>query len=171
MNFKISNQRLHLPTKVRVILLENLVIFKYMNFKISNQRLHLPTKVRVILLENLESEQLQNYIIFLFNSNLTYACQIWHQLEGLINKISTILNKAIIIINFKLKINPSRNLYQSNKILKLRDYIRLINYIYVCKTHSKRLSPIRIFTNIFEKANDTHNYVTRLSLQNSDKIT
>ena len=32
-------------------------------------------------------------------------------------------------------------------------------------------SHLRIFTDVFEKANEIHNYATRLSLQNSVKIT
>ena len=97
------------------------------------------------------------------------TCQIWGQCEYLINKISAIQDKAIRINIFKLKNYPARALYQSNKILKLRDYIRLINSIYV--KHVLEDSHLRIFTDIFKKANKIHNYATSLSLQNSVRIT
>ena len=136
-------------------------ITKHMNFRISGQRVHLSSKLRylgVILQENYECEQhlntltpklnralgllakIRHYVpksllkiiyFSLFNSHLICSCQIWGQREDLINKISTIQDKAIRIINFKPKNYPAGNLYQSNKILKLRDYIRLINSIYV----------------------------------------
>ena len=32
-------------------------------------------------------------------------------------------------------------------------------------------SHVRTFTDVFQKANEIHNYATRLSLQNSGKIT
>ena len=105
----------------------------------------------------------------LFNSHLIYPCQIWGQREDLINKISAIQDKAIRIINFKSKNYPAVKLYQSNKILKLRDYIRLINSIYVKSVLED--SHLRIFTDLFKKPNEIHNYATRLSLRNSVKIT
>ena len=73
------------------------------------------------------------------------------QREDLI-KICAIQDKAIRIINFKPKICPAGNLYQSNKILKLRDYIRLINSKYVKSVLEN--SRLRIFTDLFGKANE-----------------
>lgn len=122
-----------------------------MNFRISH---YLSNKVRypgVILQGNLEWEQPLNtmtpklyralgmlaktphYVpksflitnFSLFNSYLMYTCQIWGHREGLINNISAIQDKAIAIINFNPKNYPAGNHYQSNKILKLSDYIRL----------------------------------------------
>ena len=108
--------------------------------------------------------------ISLFNSHLIYTCQIWGQREDLINKISAIQDKAIRIINLKPKNYPAGKLYQWNKILKLRDYIRLIYSMYGKSVLED--SHLRIFTAIFKKANEMHNYhTTRLSLWNSVKIT
>ena len=108
--------------------------------------------------------------ISLFNSHLIYTCQIWDQHEDLINKISAIQDKAIRIINLKPKNYPAAKLYQWNKILKLRDYIRLIYSMYGKSVLED--SHLRIFTAIFKKANEMHNYhTTRLSLWNSVKIT
>ena len=89
--------------------------------------------------------------------------------KDLFNKISAIQDKTITIIDFKPKNYPAGNFYQSNKILKLRDYIRLINSMYVKSVLED--SHLRIFTNAFEKANKIHNYATRLSVRNLVKIT
>ena len=78
-------------------------------------------------------------------------------------------DKAIRIINFKPNNYPAGKLYQPNKILKLREYIRLINSMYVKSVLED--SHLRIFTDVFKKANEIQNYATRLSQQNSIKIT
>ena len=91
----------------------------------------------------------KNYILLtfqLFLIQLIYACQIWGQCEDLVNKISAIQDKAIRIINFKPKNYPAEKLYQSNKILKLRDFARLINSIYVKSVQED--THLRTFTDI-----------------------
>ena len=70
-------------------------------------------------------------------------------------------DKAIRIINFTPNNYPAGKLYQPNKILKLREYIRLINSTYVKSVLED--SHLRIFTDVFKKANEIHNYATRLS--------
>ena len=170
MNFRISDQRVHLSCKVRhleVILQENLEWEQHLNPVIPklNRALRLLAKVRYYVPKSL----LKTKYFSLFNSHLIYACQMWGQREDLINKISDIQNKAIRIINFKPKNYPGGKLYQSNKILKLRDYIGLANSI--CVKSVLEDSHLRIFTDIFKKVNEIHNYTTRLSLRNSVKIT
>ena len=105
----------------------------------------------------------------LFNSHLIHACVIRDQHEDLIDKISAMQDKAFRIINFKPNNYPAGKLYQPNKILKLREYIRLINSMYVKSVLED--SHLRIFTDVFKKANEIHNYATRLSQRNSFKIT
>ena len=170
MNFRISGQRVHLSSKVRylgVILQENLEREQHLNTLTPklNRALGLLAKIRHYLPKSL----LKTICFSFFNSHLIYACQIWGQREDLINKISAIQDKAIRIINFKPKNYPAGKLYQSNKILKLRDYIRLINSMYVKSVLED--THLRIFTYVFKKANEIHNYTTRLSLRNSVKIT
>ena len=148
MNFRISDQRVHLSCKVRhleVILQENLEWEQHLNTVIPklNRALRLLAKVRYYVPKSL----LKTKYFSLFNSHLIYACQMWGQREDLINKISDIQNKAIRIINFKPKNYPAGKLYQSNKILKLRDYIGLANSVYVKSILED--SHLRTFTDIF----------------------
>ena len=105
----------------------------------------------------------------LFNSHLSYTCHVLGQHEDLISKISTIQDKTIRIISFKPKNYPAGDLYQSKKILKLRDCIRLINSMFVKSILEN--SHLRIFTDVFEQANEIRNYGNILSLRNSVKIT
>ena len=58
----------------------------------------------------------------------------WGQNKGKIKKISELQGKAIRIINFKSKNYPVAELYKISRILKLSDYIKLLNCIFVRDT-------------------------------------
>ena len=58
-------------------------------------------------------------------------------------------DKALRIINFKTKNHPVSELYKSNEILKLTDYIKLLNFMFVKDTLSANQIPI--FSNFFKK--------------------
>ena len=62
---------------------------------------------------------------------MIYTFQVWGQNESKIKQISELQDKTLRIINFKPKNHPVSELYQSNKILKLTDYIKLLNCIFV----------------------------------------
>ena len=62
---------------------------------------------------------------------MIYTCQVWGQNEAKIKQISELQDKALRIINFKPKNYPVSELYKSNKILKLTDYIKLLNCMFV----------------------------------------
>ena len=53
------------------------------------------------------------------------------------------------IINFKTKNHPVSELYKSNEILKLTDYIKLLNFMFVKDTLSANQIPI--FSNFLKK--------------------
>ena len=68
----------------------------------------------------------------IFNSYLIYACQVWGQNEKWkMKKLSSLQNKAIRIINFKQQDFPVNEPYNANEILKMNNYIRLINFLSV----------------------------------------
>ena len=48
-----------------------------------------------------------------------------------IKKISRLQDKALRIINFKPINHPMLELYKNDKILKLQDYIKLLNCMFV----------------------------------------
>ena len=81
----------------------------------------------------------------LFNSHLIYVYQIWGQKETMVKNLLQLQNKAMRIINFKLNYHPADELYHCNKILKITDYIKLSNCMFVknvlvrnCLSNSQR---------------------------------
>ena len=84
---------------------------------------------------------------------------IWGQKENTIKKLSEIQDIAIHIISFKDKNYPTNELYYNNKILKITDYIKLLNCLFVKSILSNNHLPI--FENVFKKASKAHSYSTR----------
>ena len=74
-------------------------------------------------------------------------------------------DKALRIINFKPKSYPVSELYKSNEILKLTDYIKLLNCLFVKNTLSANQIPI--FNNSFKKTNEIHSHNTRHTSRNT----
>ena len=67
----------------------------------------------------------------LFNSHLIDACQIWEQKETMVRKLFQLQNKVIRIFNFITSDHPADTLYNCNKVLKITDYIKLLNCIFI----------------------------------------
>ena len=88
------------------------------------------------------------------------TCQIWGQKENQIKKISELQDKALRIINFKPINHPVLELYKNNKILKLQDYIKLLNFMFVKDVLGENHIPA--FENMFMKTIET-----RHSLRNT----
>ena len=90
----------------------------------------------------------------IFNSHLIYTCQIWGQKGNTIKKLSEIQDKAVCIISFKDKSYPTNDLYHNNEILKITDYIKLLNCLFIKSILLNNHLPI--FENSFKKASETH---------------
>ena len=84
------------------------------------------------------------------------------------NQISELQDKALRIINFKQKNYPVSELYKSNKILKLTDYVKLLNCMFVKNTLSTNQIPI--FNNVFKKTNKIHSHNTRHTSRNTVEL-
>ena len=67
----------------------------------------------------------------MFHSHLIYSCQIWGQNNTILRKLEPLQNKALRIINFKNNEYNVNELYKTNKILKIADYIKLLNCLFV----------------------------------------
>ena len=96
---------------------------------------------------------------------MIYTCQVWGQKEKQIIKISELQDKALRIINFKPINHPVLELYKNNKILKLQDYIKLLNFMFVKDVLAENHIPA--FENMFMKTSETHRHRTRHSLRNT----
>ena len=104
----------------------------------------------------------------MFSSHMIYAGQVWGQNEVKIKQISELQDKALRIINFKPKNHPVSELYKSNEILKLTDYIKLLNCMFVKDTLSANQIPI--FNNFFKKTNEIHRHNTRHTSRNTVEL-
>ena len=78
---------------------------------------------------------------------MIYNCQIWGQNKSKIRKISELQDMAIRIINFQPKNYPVAELYKNSRILKLSDYIKLLNCMFVRDTLTATQTPA--FKNYF----------------------
>ena len=101
----------------------------------------------------------------LFNTHLIYACQVWGQDPLHLRRLSILQNKALRIINFKEYDYPTNDLYHESKILKIEDYIKLLNCFFVKDVLEK--TSIKIFQNFFIKTKEVHNHTTRHSSHNN----
>ena len=99
----------------------------------------------------------------LFNCHLIYACQVWgHEKSAPFRKIENLQDKALRIINFLPNNCPLSGTYEKLNILKLCDFIRLQNVLFVKKCLEGEIpSP---FKNFFEKSQVIHE--TRTSIKN-----
>ena len=67
----------------------------------------------------------------MFHSHLIYSSQIWVQNNTILRKLEPLQNKALRIINFKNDEYNVNKLFKTNKILKIADYVKLLNCLFV----------------------------------------
>ena len=82
-----------------------------------------------------------------------------------LNKIQPLQDKAVRIINFKPDNHNVEELYKQDKILKVTDYIKLLNVLFVRDVLLN--SSIPPFQNFFTKSVNVHQHNTRHAQQNS----
>ena len=182
-------------TKIIIFRPKGKLIIKHLNFRISGEKINTSSTVNylaVLLHENLQWQTLIDSLITklstavgllskvryyvpkyllrtiyfsIFNSHIIYTCQVWGQNQAKIKQISELQDKALRIINFKPKSYPVSELYKSNEILKLTDYIKLLNCLFVKNTLSANQIPI--FNNSFKKTNEIHSHNTRHTSRNT----
>ena len=84
-------------------------------------------------------------------------------------RISELQDKAIRIINFfKPKNYPVAELYKNSRILKLSDYIKLLNCMFVRDTLTA--TQILAFKNCFKKTREIHRHNTRHTSKDTVEI-
>ena len=78
------------------------------------------------------SDELRSIYHSIFSSHMVYGCQIWGQSYSThVNKICKLQNRALRIINFANFDADANPLYKRDKILKLRDLIKIQNTLHV----------------------------------------
>ena len=169
-NFRISGQKL-LPSKsikyLGIHLDEHLSWSEHINYllpKISRNTGML-TKIRHFV----DNKTLLNIYYALFNSYITYGCQIWAQNKNpLLKRIFSLQNKALRIINFKSYRTPANALYANSKIIKLEDYVSILNYLFAHNYFIRNLP--KSFNDFYTLVKSTHHYNTRSAHNNKLKI-
>ena len=101
----------------------------------------------------------------MFHSHLIYSCQIWGQNKTILRKLEPLQNKALRIINFKNNEYNVNELYKTNKIPRIADYIKLSNYLFVRDVIAQ--STILPFQEFFIQMRGTHQHNTRHATQNT----
>ena len=90
----------------------------------------------------------------MFHSHLIYTCQILGQNNTIFRKFEPLQNKALRIINFRNNKYDINEFYKTNKILKIADYIKLLNCLFVRDVIVQ--STVPPFQEFFIQMRDTH---------------
>ena len=151
LNFRISGQKIEISTRVKYL---GIQIDQHLNWNEHIKNI-IPKLTRAA---GVLSKILKTIYHSIFNSHLIYACQVLGQNENCLKKLSSLQNKAIKIINFKQQDFPVNELYSANGILKIKDYIHLINFLFVKDVLSNE--SLEAFSNYFAKSDVFHGHMT-----------
>ena len=101
------------------------------------------------------SSLLKKICFALFDSHLRYAPQVWGQgSNNIADMIKRTQNKALRIISFKERTEPSDPLYANHKILKLRNIITSNNCLFIYDQLCDNLP--NAFSNYFKLLKNQH---------------
>ena len=147
LNFRISGEKIKLSRTVKyfgVILNKNLLWQDHLNTLIPklSRAVGLLSKIRY----NSPNYLLRTIYFSIFNSHMIYTCQVWELKENQIKIISEIQTKPINHLVLKV--------YKNSKILKLQDYIKLLNCMFTKDVLAGNHIPK--FENVFMKISVTH---------------
>ena len=101
----------------------------------------------------------------MFHSHLICSCQIWDQNNTILRNLEPLQNRALRIINFKNNEYNVNELYKTNKILRMADYIKSLNCLFVRDLIAQ--STIPPFQELFIQMRDTYQHNTRHATQNT----
>ena len=165
LNFRISGQKINTCSKVRylsLILDEHL----YWNLHINSLKCKLNKAIGILSkMRHYVPKFLLNKLYYTkFLPHLIYSCQIWGQNNTILRKLEPLQNKALRIKNFKNNECNVNELYKTNKILKIANYIKLLNCLFVRDVIAR--STIPPFQEFFIQMRDKHQHNTRHATQN-----
>ena len=112
-----------------------------------------------------EKETLRSIYFGIFSSNITYGCQVWGQIKTkAFNRLESLQNKAIKVINFANPRESVTPLYKAARILKIKDFIRMQNFLYAHDDINENLP--HALRGQFNLVATSHNDMTRNSVNN-----
>ena len=101
------------------------------------------------------STELKSIYYAIFSSHMMYGVQVWGQsITTHTEKVFKLQNRAMRIINFSRFRADADPLYENNKILKLADYIKMQNCLFVHDFLHKNLP--ECFNNYFQKLDEIY---------------
>ena len=116
----------------------------------------------------INTNDLRSLYYSLYSSHLTYACQVWGQMENSHTKaIFQSQKRAIRTINFSNFTAHCQPLFYKSKILTLKDHITLLNVTFTKKVMSNELPTPDCFNTYFTMAQELYEYDTRFASSGS----
>ena len=166
LNFRISGQKINTCSKVRYL---SIILEEHLDWNLHINSLKCKLNRAIGILSKIQHyvpKFLLNTLYYtMFHSHLIYSCQIWGQNNTILRKLEPLQNKALRIINFKNNEYNVNELYKTNKILKIADYIKLSNCYFVRDVIAQ--STIPPFQEFFIQMRYTHQHNTRHATQNT----
>ena len=158
-NFRISGQKINVSNKVKYLGIE---IEQHLDWNARVKNV-IPTLNRAIGILSKIQHYVPKFLLktiyySLFNSHLIHVCLVWSQNIKFLEKLSTLQDKAIRIINFKQYDHSVDELYHTNGILKIKEYIDLLNCLFVKTVMSDE--SLSVFSKYFEQSYNLHNHTT-----------
>ena len=149
LNFRTSDQKINVSNKVKYL---GIQMEQHLDWNVHvknvipklNRAIGILSKIRHYVPKFL----LKTIYYSLFNS--IYACQVWGQNKKYLEKFSTLQDKAMRLINFKQYDHSVDELYITNGILKIKDYIDLLNCLFVNTVISNE--SLSVFPKYFERS-------------------
>ena len=167
LNFRISGQKVNIvkQTKYLGIYLDEHLTWNFQLDQIK-RRLSRSCGLLAKLKYFTETDLLRTVYFAIFDSILRYAIRVWGQHRKQTTKeIAQIQEKAIRIMSFKPKNDPTNPLFRNLKIIKFKDILAYNNCISVHDQLNENLP--RSFNKSFSTAPAQHNYNTRGSSNNT----
>ena len=148
---KMNGKRLHPSKYVKYL---GVLIDSHLNFSFHiNSIATMLAKIR----HYVTKDTLHSIYFGIFSSILTYGSQICGQIKSKhFNRLVTLQNKAVKVLNFANFRDTVSPLYKTSKILKLSDSIRLQNFMYVLEDIKGILPPS--LQNTFILSSTAHTY-------------
>ena len=161
LNFRISGQKVNTVNKAKylgIYLDEHLT----WNFQLNQIKTKLSRSCGLLakLRYHVKKELLRAVYFAIFDSVLRYAVQVWGQRRNqTIKEIEKLQEKALRIMSFKGRNDPTNPLFKKLEIIKLEDILLCNNCIFAYDQINENLP--ENFKNLFLTAENQHNYNTR----------
>ena len=165
LNFRLSGTKINLSKTVKYL---GLILDEHLTWdhhlKLLSTKVSRATGMLAKIRHYVPTNVLYNIYYAILQSHLTYCCQIWGQNKSpSFIKLSNLQSKALKIICFKSQQDHVNPLYINANILKLEDYISLMNCLFAFDQTNDKL-PLS-FHSFFQQQNETHHYCTRGATQ------